>query len=405
MIQRWISNSVLEALRFRRGVNLTGARQVGKTTLCEMLNLPHARRFSLDNEMTRNAALSDPKSFVAHAVGETLLIDEIQKAGVLLNAIKEVVDRDSAKGQYLLTGSASLRFAKSVSDSLAGRLAHIRLRSLALGELTSSRPDFISASFAQQWKPPANRLDKRDVIRLAFQGGYPEAREIPDASRRGWYRDYLADLIKKDIREVTEIRKLNVLESAATELLAYTGQFFPVDELAQKCGVSKVTMDAYLATLEAMYVFDRVPAWHKSDYDRIGRRSKWYAADPGLVANLLHWREEDVYLDGRKNGKLVETWVYHELSAQASVSGEYEISQYRDREKREIDFVVENGRGETLGIEVKAGAVGPEDFRHLKWFGANMAKGRFVGIVLYAGDQVLSFGDNLHAIPLACLGE
>ena len=58
-------------------------------------------------------------------------------------------------------------------------------------------------------------------------------------------------------------------------------------------------MDDYLDALEAMYVFDRVPAWHKSDYDRIGRRSKWYAADPGLVANLLRWKEDDVYLDGK----------------------------------------------------------------------------------------------------------
>lgn len=404
MIQRWISKKVEEALCFRRGVNLTGARQVGKTTLCGMLAIPNARRFSLDDEMLRKAALSDPKSFVEHAPGETLLIDEIQKAGVLLDAIKEVVDHDNAKGQYLVTGSASLRFAKSVSDSLAGRLAHIRLRSLALGELTSSDPDFLPASFAQNWAMPTNRLNKRDVIHLAFQGGYPESREIPEGPRRDWYRDYLSDLIKKDIREVTEIRKLNVLKSAAIELLTYTGQFFPVEELAQKCGVAKVTMDDYLDALEAMYVFDRVPAWHKSDYDRIGRRPKWYAADPGLVANLLRWKEGDVYLDGRKNGKLVETWVYHELSAQASVSGEYEIMQYRDREKREIDFVVENGQGETLGIEVKAGAVGLEDFRHLKWFGTNLVKGKFIGIVLYAGDQILSFGNNLHAIPLACLG-
>lgn len=171
MIQRWISKKVEEALRFRRGVNLTGARQVGKTTLCGMLNLPNARRFSLDNEMMRNAALSDPKSFVAHAVGETLLIDEIQKAGALLNAIKEVVDHDNSKGQYLVTGSASLRFARSVSDSLAGRLAHIRLRSLAFGELTSSSPDFLPASFAQEWMTPTSRLDKRDVIHLVFRAG------------------------------------------------------------------------------------------------------------------------------------------------------------------------------------------------------------------------------------------
>lgn len=405
MIRRWIEESVRECLSYRRGVNLTGARQVGKTTLTELLQLPNARRYSLDDDILLKAAHDDPQTFVAHAPGETLIIDEIQKAGELLNAIKMVVDSDNAKGQYLLTGSANLRFAKSVSDSLAGRLGHVRLRSLSLGELRNNPPRFLKTSFARQWASQYEEFNKRDVIHTAFQGGYPEARELPDAPRRKWFSDYLSDILKKDLRDVTEIRKLDVLRKAAVWLLAHTAQYFAVDELAEKCGVAKVTIDAYLNALEAMYLFDRVPAWHKTDYERIGKRSKWVATDTGLVANVLSWNEEDVYLDGMKNGKFVETWVYHELAAEAGVEGTCEITQYRDRDKHEIDFIVENDAGNMLGIEVKAGSVASDDFRHLRWFAANLAKKPFTGIVLYSGRDVLRFGEGFYAVPLSALGS
>ena len=405
MIKRWIEESVRESLAYRRGVNLTGARQVGKTTLTGMLDLAHARRFSLDDDMLKKAAKDDPTGFVAHVPGETLIIDEIQKAVELLNAIKMVLDADNTKGQYLLTGSSNLRFAKAVSDSLAGRLGHVRLRSLSLGELRGNPPRFLATSFARGWSSRYEPLDKRDVIRHAFEGGYPEAREIPKVPRRKWFADYLDDILKKDIRDVTEIRKLAVLQDVAVWLLSHTAQFFTVDELAEKCGVAKVTIDGYLNALEAMYLFDRVPAWHKTDYERVGKRAKWIASDPALVANILSWSEEDVYVDGSKNGKLVETWVYHELSAEADVVGTCEISQYRDRDRHEIDFIVENADGEMLGIEVKAGSVSGDDFKHLRWFAANLTKKAFTGIVLYSGRDVLRFGDGFYAVPLSALGS
>lgn len=404
MIRRWIEESVLEGLAYRRGVNLTGARQVGKTTLTELLKLPQARRYSLDDALLLKAAQDDPRTFVAHAPGETLIIDEIQKAGELLSAIKMVVDSDSMKGQYLLTGSANLRFAKTVSDSLAGRLGHVRLRSLSLGELRGNPPRFLKASFAHGWASQYEEFNKRDVIHTAFLGGYPESCELPATPRRKWFTDYLADILKKDIRDITEIRKLDVLKKAAVWLLAHTAQYFAVEELAVKCGVAKVTIDGYLNALEAMYLFDRVPAWYKTDYERIGKRDKWVASDPALVANVLSWNEEDVYLDGSKNGKLVETWVYHELAAEADVKGTYEITQYRDRDKHEIDFIVENGDGGILGIEVKAGAATLDDFKHLRWFSANLAKRNFTGIVLYSGKDVLRFGEGFYAVPLSALG-
>lgn len=404
MIKRWMEEPLLSLMEARRGVNLTGARQVGKTTLANTIDFQSVRRYTLDEKAVREAAMRDPAGFVKHAGGETLVIDEVQKVPDLLDAIKIILDNDNAKGQYLLTGSSNMRFAKAVRDSLAGRLGRLRLRPLALGEINGNAPSFLKDAFARTFKSEYPDMDKRDIIHAGFSGGYPEVLDFSSRLRRDWFMTYLDDILQKDVRDVTEIRKVSVLREVAVWLLAHSSQFFTIDELATKTGISKPTAETYIEVLCALYLFDKIPAWAKSDYELVGKRPKWVAADSGLVANILGWQEEEVYLDARRSGKFVETWVYQQLASLADAMGECEISHYRDGKKREIDFIVENGKGELLGIEVKAGIVSPGDFNHLKWFAGNLAHAPFTGIVLYSGKNALSFGEGLFAVPLSALG-
>ncbi len=133
MIERWMKRPLAELLGARRGVNLTGVRQSGKTTLAGAMDFASVRRYTLDDRIVRQAAERDPSGFVKRAAGETLVIDDVQKVPDLLDAVKIALDADNAKGQFLLTGSSNIRFAKAVRDSLAGRLGRIRLRTLSLG--------------------------------------------------------------------------------------------------------------------------------------------------------------------------------------------------------------------------------------------------------------------------------
>ena len=228
--------------------------------------------------------------------------------------------------------------------------------------------------------------------------------ELDERNRRDWFRDYLNDILQKDVRDVTEIRKLSSLRKVAIWLLAHTAKFFGQNDLCAQAQLSKETAANYIAALTALYLFDEVEPWSKSEYSRIGRRNKYFAADPSLVANLLGWNENDVYLDDDKSGKIVETWVYHELAALADVAGGYEITQYRDSDRRELDFLVENEVGAMLGVEVKAGSsIGDSDFKYLRWFKDNLAKGQFIGIVLHSGKEVARFGKDLYAVPLGVL--
>ena len=404
MIARWQENEVKEALRYWRVVHVTGARQAGKTTLVKMLDVAPCRRYTMDDAGTRHVAQEDPFNFASRPGPGPMVIDEIQKVPELLDAIKMHVDADDSKGQYLLTGSSSLDFSKKIRDSLAGRLHSVRLRTLAAGELEGKRPQFLANAFRRQFDEPSVPLGKRDVLHLAFQGGYPECREFPVRPRRDWFADYLDHLLRKDIRDVTEIRKLDALKELSLWVLARSSKFWTFEELCAKASIAKATAESYLSALGALYVVDRVPAWGKTDYDRIGKRPKYFAADSGLMANLLNWDEDEAYLDADISGKAVETWAYHELAALADAEGGYSISQYRDKSRREIDFIVENEKGAILGVEVKAGAnVGKDDFKHLKWFGANLAKAPYTGIVLYGGAHVQRFGEGFYAVPLGSL--
>ena len=404
MIDRWQTNNVLETLRARRGVHLTGARQAGKTTLAESLRLPGLVRRSLDKASQVSAAQADPELFVRRSPGSTLLIDEVQKVPELLNEIKVKVDHDNSRGQYLLTGSSNLRFIKAVKDSLAGRFGTIRLRTLAQGEIDGIRPDFLGQAFSGDFRTSAGRFDKAELLHSAFAGGYPEPREFGSKDRKKWFRDYLGDILTKDVMDVTELRKLDALKDAAVWLLAHTSQLFVLEEFCAKIGISRPTAQTYILALTSLYLFDKVPAWSKSDYDKIGKRAKYVAADTALVSSVLGWNEEDALFDESKNGKLAETWVYHEIAAQADVAGDCSISHYRDSDKREVDFILERDDGATIGIEVKAGSsVGLGDFAHLKWFHDRFNPKGFVGVVLYTGEDVLGFGRNLYAVPMANL--
>lgn len=405
-IKRWLEPHVVSALAERRVVNLTGARQTGKTTLAGHLDIPGARRLTLDDNTLLQAAITDPMGFVQHDKDTTTILDEIQKAPALLPAIKQVVDQDRSKGQYLLTGSANLRFASAVTDSLAGRMRTIRLRTLAEAEIRGREPSFLERAFAGDFPDSIEGLDKRTVVNLAFRGGYPEVLDMSRRERREWYRGYLNDLLFRDIQDITEIRKLDVLRDVAIWLAVRSGKFFSIGELAASTRLSQATAENYLVALSALYLFDKLPAWSKTDYAKAGKRPKWFASDAGLVANCLGWNEDEVYLDSDRSGKLIETWVHNELAIRCELADDCTLSHYRDAAKREIDFIVEKGAGHLLGIEVKAGSsVRSDDFAHLRWFRDNLAKGAFTGIILYTGNRTVRFGPGFHAVPLGALAE
>jgi len=202
-----------------------------------------------------------------------------------------------------------------------------------------------------------------------------------------------------------DVRAYQVLRKMMEMLLAYSARFFAEVDFTTVLGIKHETFERFMSILKTLYLIDEVPAWRGSDYEGINKRSKYFASDTGMIASMLRWNEDDVYLDSERSGKFVESWVYNQLVAQLELDPDYTIFQYRDKQQREIDFIVEADDGSILGIEVKAGSdVGESDFKHLKWFRDNLTEGRsFTGIVVYTGEMTLPFGNNLAAVPIGMI--
>jgi len=401
---RWQAERVKKALKIRRIVTVSGARQTGKTTLSGQISSEDCTYRTLDDSGLLAAALEDPKGFVKNPTG-TMVIDEIQKVPALLPAIKQVVDKDNRPGQYLLTGSANIQTLPGVSESLAGRVKNIRLRPLTVGEILGRPHSFLERAFTADFPVKIPGCDKEAMIDLAFRGGYPEAVRISDGQdRKEWHKDYVNSLIERDLKDIANIRRQTSLRELVGVLASWSAKFMDIVGISASLSVSKATVESYMNALISLYLFDRVPPWLRTDYDRIGQRPKFYAADTGLMASILGWHAKEVYLDPDRSGKLAETFVFQELAAQVELDEQYTLYQYRDREKREIDFIVERDDGSMIGIEVKSGqSVSKKDFGHMEWFKSNLAKKPFKGIVLYTGEDTLSFGKDMLAVPMGSL--
>jgi len=179
-----------------------------------------------------------------------------------------------------------------------------------------------------------------------------------------------------------------------------------ISAIGSGLSIQRATIESYINALEALFLVERVPPWTNTDYARVGKQSKLFMADSGLMASLLKWNLDQVRLDSDRAGKLIETFAFNETMAQIDAGdGRYELFHYRDREKREIDFLVEREDHAMLGIEIKAGsAISKNDFKHMTWFRNNLAKPRqFVGVILYTGNTPVSFGNNLWALPFNLL--
>ena len=407
--KRWQVENTQKALKNRRVVSIAGARQTGKTTITKQI-IKNGIFRTLDNTALLKAARKDPNEFVKIQPGKiTMVIDEIQKNPALLSEIKLAVDKNNRPGQYLITGSANIQTIARIDDSLAGRIKHIRLRPLSTGEILEKKPLFLKRAFSGKFPIQINGYNKDTIFDLAFRGGYPEVLRIKDKKeRRKWHRDYLDSLIKKDLNDVEKIRRLDTVRDLVKILAAWSGKYMEKNKITSTLEVSRPTFDIYSNALEALFIFERVMPWVKTDYELAGKRAKIYMTDTGLMSSLLSWKREDVFLNPDKSGKLIETFVFQELSAQIDLDSDYSLYQYRDAKKREIDFIIEKEGEGLIGIEVKASSsVSAEDFASLIWFKNNLVKDKmpYKGFMLYTGEDTLSFKDGMWAVPIAALWD
>lgn len=401
---RFIESKIEEARADTPVIMIIGPRQAGKTTLARQLALKGIQYITLDDENTRLAAQQDPTGLIRSL--NQAAIDEIQRVPQLLLAIKKSVDDDRRPGRFLLTGSANLMALPTVADSLAGRMETLSLFPLTQAEIERRNSSWLDAAFSGRLLTPPKNSKTKSLIDRVLIGGYPEMLMRPSPKRRkAWAKQYIAAIVERDVRDIADIEKLDRLPRFLQILAQTAGQMCNYANLGAQIGLDGKTAAKYIGVLENMFLLRRVPVWTSNKIKRIVKTPKLQFLDSGLLATLLNLDATAIGRDRTKFGALLETFVFAELLKHATWAQDtYHFLYYRDADKFEVDFVLENAEGLLMGIEVKAAAsVNLEDLRGLKKF-ANLAKKKFFrGIIFYDGDETLPLGDNIWATPIASL--
>lgn len=407
ILPRHASVLVEDALADTRVVLVNGARQCGKSTLIAQVSAQRDADWrSLDHAATRQAAAFDPTSFVRD--GRMIVIDEVQRVPELLLSIKEVVDADPRPGRFLLTGSARLLGLRGVPDALPGRMETIELWPLSQGEIEGSPDGFVDAVF--DLGPELrhqSEVDRNGYIDRIVRGGFPEAVAREGRRREAFFDNYVADLVNRDVIQLSEIERVPQLRALIRMLAARSGQLLVPGALAGELGLPQTTVSRYLGLLEEVFLIKRTPAWSRNLSARAVSTAKIAMVDSGIAANLLGHDRSGLRRPDSSLGGLLEGFVAMEIARQLTWSrARVEMFHYRTKDKVEVDIVLEDRRGRTVAVEVKASATArPEDFKSINHLAARLGDDLIAGILLYAGSQTLAFGPKNLAVPISAVWE
>ena len=404
MYPRFVKQRIREALADTRVVLLCGPRQSGKTTLARQIAGETMPFVTLDDATTLEAAMADPVGFVREL--DRAIIDEIQRAPNIILAIKATVDADPRPGRFLLTGSANLMTLPRVADSLAGRMGITRLLPLAQAELRGARPLFFDQVFAGETPTCGTAVVGDDLVEIVLAGGYPEALTRSGWRRRqAWHLDYIEAIIQRDVRDVTRIEQLSAMPRLLRVLAEHSGQLVNYSGFGAPLAMNHVTTRKYMGILESLFLVRTLPPRYASALKRITKSPKLHFLDAGLLAALRGITPDRLRRDRTPFGAILETFVFGELLKLASWSDDwYTFSHFRNKERNEVDIVIEDGRGRIVGVEVKASAtVSARDFSGMRRL-ANACGDRFaLGLVLYDNKQAVRFGERMVAAPISTL--
>ncbi|GGO14419.1 hypothetical protein GCM10010116_29040 [Microbispora rosea subsp. aerata] len=387
---------------------INGARQCGKSTLVRLLAKERTAEWrNLDTPAVRQAAQEDPSGFVAFP--DLMVIDEIQRVPELMLSIKEQVDSDPRPGRFLLTGSARVLGLRALPDALPGRMETIELWPFSQGEIDDTPDRFVDAIFAEGADlHHTSSLSRADYAERVVRGGFPEAVARTNPRRRERFFDsYVADLIARDVSQLSEIERMAEMRALVRSVAARSGQLLVAAALGSDIGLSGSTVNRYLGLLEEVFLIKRIPAWSRNLSNRAVGTPKVAFVDSGVAANLLGADARSLVRPEGWFGPLLEGFVLMELARQLTWSDErVDLFHYRTKDKVEVDAVLENRQGRVVGIEVKASStVRADDFRGLRHLADRLGDDFVAGVVFYTGAQTLPFGPRMRAMPVGALWQ
>jgi predicted AAA+ superfamily ATPase len=409
-IKRHGEQTVRELAEMFGAVMVSGARQVGKTTLLKEITAADGsgrkiRYISLDKAAEFRAASEDAETFFDYNP-PPVFIDEVQYAPNLFPLIKQVVDRRQETGLFYLSGSQQFHLMKNVGESLAGRLGILNLTGLSLREISGS-------NFSQPFLPEAGyfREREKDVVPLIpeqiwhaiHRGAMPALWAKPGANWSRFFGAYIRTYIERDVRALSQVGDELKFLTFMTVLAGRTGQLLNISDAAGDTGISNKTAERWLSILKTSNLVYLLQPWHTNAGHRAVKTPKLYFLDTGLAAYLTKWNSPETLRDGAMAGAFFETFVIAEILKSYYNAGELDplLFFYRDRDKKEIDLLIWQN-GILCQVEIKKTAL-PDKAAIRAFSTLDTIPGikRGPGGVVCLGDKLFPLKEKNLIIPLA----
>jgi len=371
MISRAIKDEAGFALTQFRALCITGPRQSGKTTLSKALfkGKPYV---NFEDPFVQSLFQEDPKKFLASYKGGAIF-DEVQRVPELFRHLQVLMDKNTSRGQFILTGSNNFLLQEQVSQSLAGRAGYLTLLPFSYQELKNAK------------------LPAGDILTNMLTGGYPEIWS-EKLNPQKWLSSYIQTYIQRDVRQLKHISNLALFSRFVFLCANYAGQILNRDELSRQVGVDTKTIQSWLGLLENSYILFQLQPWYNNLNKRIIKSPKIYFYDTGLLCTLLNITSKSGLKNHSMSGAIFENWCISEIKKNKCNEGEIGgLFYFRDHLGNEIDLIIEKETG-PLAVEIKSASKPDKKLLEgLKYWKKYQPLAN--SILLYQGKNV-SYSDN-----------
>lgn len=402
-IKRHAEKTVEKLSKMFGAILVAGPRQVGKTTMLDQLTKGFSRA-TLDDPIMRAAAETHSGTFFLDNP-PPVFVDEVQKAPVLFEQIKLCLDKSKKKGQFYLCGSQQFEIMKGVSESLAGRIGLLTLLGLSIRErqgLAFDEPFIPTEEYFAARKAELREIGYMDAWNMIHRGGMPELIDNPDYDWRLYYGSYVSAYIERDVKALSEIGDAVKFTAFMAATAACIGQLLNLTSIAKDVGISVPTAERWLSILNCSNIVYLLRPYSNNILSRAVKTPKLYFLDTGLAAYLTNWNTPETLKNGAMAGAFFENFVFSEIVKSYYNRGiaKPPLYFYRDKNKNEIDLIIEDG-GTLYPIEIKKHAdprrKDTSSFRKLDDI-PGIKRGSGGVVCLY--DKLISLSETDKVIPI-----
>lgn len=405
-INRTMEKQIINAAKSYPVIMVCGQRQVGKSTMLNHIKETNRKYVSLDDRNARRLAHEDPDLFF-ETYGYPLIIDEFQKEPIILEKIKDIVDKLSYEGKdnnglFWLTGSQKFKMMKNITESLAGRVAIFELSGLSQSEIDGKEGILFNPDIDYLKEKKFTPYELKEIYQRIFNGGMPKVLTT-EIDRDKYYSDYINTYLERDIHQLEQVGKLNEFYDFLVYMAARTSQELHYDEIAKSIGISAPTAKAWVTILERSGIIFILHPYYKNITDRLVKIPKVYFMDTGLAAYLCRWPNAETLASGNMDGAFLETYVVTEIVKTYYNSGKpvNNLYYYRDIDKKEIDLIIVDAMN-IYPIEIKKSKSlnhPDKNFTVLKKFGLNIRP----GLIFCLTEELIPYNRNCWYCPISII--